>query len=535
MGGRELQGWAQDGSLQGEASLTSLDPRAPDADPAGPGRPPQQAELAEAQARAEWQAGMLAQTEQRSHAASFGLCWPSGCVTLSPGLRALLGLAEDAPVQAAIEALAWLPPEDQALVLHSWCGAVPGQPFEFRHRVVCADGRRLDVLHRGMLLAGPGPGPGPGAEARGVALLQDITAQHMVEHRLQGRASQDEVTGFAWLVDTDSPDAAQVLRQRALAEVVETAGQPRLLARPGGDQMQGFWFSPPLVPSDVAALPGQDKCLPDRFLNRVRRSHTLLLVDDEENILSALKRLLRRDGYQIVTATSAADALQRLVEHEVDVIISDQRMPGMTGVEFLHRAKALYPHTVRMVLSGYTELQSIIDAVNKAGVYKFLTKPWDDKRLRADVAEAFRHKDLADENRRLSLQVETSNADLARLNERLEHLLTQQREHTELLTASAESTRGILDALPAAVLGVDPDGLVAYANERAEAMFSAAEGLLGRALCAVLPGWQPQGDAVTDLQLNGRRFQVRCCEFVLGAGPRGRLLVLLPQPAGTDA
>jgi len=298
--------------------------------------------------------------------------------------------------------------------------------------------------------------------------------------------------------------------------------------------MQGFWFSPPLAPDDFAALLAQDKRLPDRFLNRVRRSHTLLLVDDEENILSALKRLLRRDGYQIITATSAADALQRLVEHEVDVILSDQRMPGMTGVEFLHRAKALYPHTVRMVLSGYTELQSIIDAVNEGAIYKFLTKPWDDVRLRAHVAEAFRQKDLADENRRLSLQVETTNADLARLNERLEHLLTQQREHTDLLAASAESTRGILDALPAAVLGVDPDGQVAYANERAEAMFSGAEGLLGRALGAVLPGCLLRGDAVTDLQLNGRRFQVRCSEFVLGAGPRGQLLVLLPPPADTD-
>ena len=329
-------------------------------------------------------------------------------------------------------------------------------------------------------------------------------------------------------------DMAHGLQMKVLAEGVETEGQLGLLALHGCDQMQGFWFSPPLAPADFAALLAQDKRLPDRFLNRVRRSHTLLLVDDEQNILSALKRLLRRDGYQIITATSAADALQRLVEHEVDVIISDQRMPGMTGVEFLHRAKALYPHTVRMVLSGYTELQSIIDAVNEGAIYKFLTKPWDDERLRTHVAEAFRQKDLADENRRLSLQVETTNADLARLNQRLEHSLTQQRDHTELLAASAESTRGILDELPAAVLGVDPDGLVAYANERAEATFSAGEGLLGRALCAVLPGYQPHSEAVTDLQLNGRRFQVRCSEFVLGAGTRGRLLVLLPQPAGID-
>lgn len=832
---------------------------------------------------------MLMRTELLCRSGSFELRWPSGRITLSPGLRALLGLVDDAPALDGIEALSWVPPEDQALVHGSWRDAVPGQPFAFRHQVVCADGRRLEVLHRGMLSAEPEPESGFGPEALGVALLEDITAQRMAEQRLQARASQDEVTGlpnrgslleqidrlmraasgapcrlalmvldvpriaeiragmgigagdalamslaarlreacggsgavarlgdteFAWLFDTDSPDDDQALRQQALAvqallqapvglgatdvfplcrigvgrypvdadspagllaaahtarleavaggspaffrpetlaralremrieaalrqalavgefelqyqpkvdlaqggvvgaeallrwhpvdlgtvspaefipiaqvagligaidewvmrrvceqaaqwrqaglpalrigvnlspvqlqrpdlahhlesllietgvepewigveltesllmddvertasalrglraigieislgdfgtgfsnlhrlsrlpidvvkidrslvhdvmaateqvsvtraiidmahglqmkvlaEGVETEGQLGLLALHGCDQMQGFWFSPPLAPADFAALLAQDKRLPDRFLNRVRRSHTLLLVDDEENILSALKRLLRRDGYQIITATSAADALQRMVEHEVDVIISDQRMPGMTGVEFLHRAKALYPHTVRMVLSGYTELQSIIDAVNEGAIYKFLTKPWDDERLRAHVAEAFRQKDLADENRRLSLQVETTNADLARLNQRLEHLLTQQRDHTELLAASAESTRGILDELPAAVLGVDPDGLVAYANERAEATFSAGEGLLGRALCAVLPGYQPHSEGVTDLQLNGRRFQVRCSDFVLGAGTRGRLLVLLPQPAGID-
>lgn len=88
---------------------------------------------------------------------------------------------------------------------------MPGPPFEFRHQVVCADGRRLDLLHRGMLSARPGP------EASGVALLQDITAQHLVERRLQARASQDKVTGFAWLVDIDLPDRAQALRQRSLA------------------------------------------------------------------------------------------------------------------------------------------------------------------------------------------------------------------------------------------------------------------------------------------------------------------------------
>ena len=98
----------------------------------------------------------------------------------------------------------------------------------------------------------------------------------------------------------------------------------------------------------------------------------------------------------------------------------------MTGVEFLRRAKELYPDTVRMVLSGYTELQSIIDAVNEGAIYRFLTKPWDDQHLRAHVAEAVRHKDMVDENRRLAEQVNRSNADLAQLNDQLAGLLQRQ-------------------------------------------------------------------------------------------------------------
>src|SRR6185369_3349926 len=106
---------------------------------------------------------------------------------------------------------------------------------------------------------------------------------------------------------------------------------------------------------------------------------TVLLVDDEENMISSLKRLLRREGYRILSAGGGSEGLEILANNRVDVIVSDQRMPQMTGVEFLRRVKTLYPDTVRIVLSGYTELQSITDAINEGAIYKFLTKPWDDE------------------------------------------------------------------------------------------------------------------------------------------------------------
>ena len=122
---------------------------------------------------------------------------------------------------------------------------------------------------------------------------------------------------------------------------------------------------------------------------------TLLLVDDEQNILSALSRLFRRDGYQILTATSGREGLLLLAKNKVGVVLSDQRMPEMNGSEFLSRVRELYPDTIRIVLSGYTDLATVIGAVNRGAIYRFLTKPWDDDLLREHIREAFRHQNAA--------------------------------------------------------------------------------------------------------------------------------------------
>jgi len=328
---------------------------------------------------------------------------------------------------------------------------------------------------------------------------------------------------------------AHGLQMRVLAEGVETEGQLSLLAANRCDLIQGHLFSPAVPAEGLVQLLKEERRLPERFLTRVRRTKTLLLVDDEDNILSSLKRLLRRDGYTILTACNAAEGLKRLAETEVDVILSDQRMPGMTGVEFLRRAKELYPDSIRMVLSGYTELQSIIDAVNEGAIYKFLTKPWDDERLRGHVAEAFRQKDLADENRRLATQVENANTDYIELTARLEHVITQQREQAALLAASAGGMREVLDSLPAPVLGIDPDGTLAFINNAAEALLPEAICALGQPLDDVLPAHLI--DAVRDashntraVDLAGRSFQVLARPLSGSGAMRGRLVLLVERP-----
>lgn len=140
----------------------------------------------------------------------------------------------------------------------------------------------------------------------------------------------------------------------------------------------------------------------DGNARHTRAARVLLLVDDEQNILAALRRVLRRDGYEIHTATSGAEGLEILARHPVGVIVSDQRMPGMTGTQFLSEVKQRFPQTTRMVLSGYTELNSITEAINQGAIYKFLTKPWDDDLLRTHVAEAFQRYELLQENARLA-------------------------------------------------------------------------------------------------------------------------------------
>lgn len=161
---------------------------------------------------------------------------------------------------------------------------------------------------------------------------------------------------------------------------------------------------------------------------------TLLLVDDEENITSALARLLRGSGYEILKANSGEEGLALLANHEVGVIISDQRMPEMTGVEFFSMVKELYPKTVRMILSGYADLDSVTDAINRGAIYKFITKPWDDATLSANVIEAFEHHELMRQRERLLEDIQDANEALARLNGELAMLIEHKDSQVERAT-----------------------------------------------------------------------------------------------------
>lgn len=193
----------------------------------------------------------------------------------------------------------------------------------------------------------------------------------------------------------------------------------------------------------------------------------LLLVDDEPNILNSLRRVLRKDGYEIKTADSGEAALAIMTTWPPDVIVTDQRMPGMSGVSFLRETLLDYPDAIRIVLSGYTELESVTSAINDGAVWKFLTKPWDDIRLCAVVAEAFRTKALADENLQLRGDVAKACEQLEVANSKLMEALQDQKKQKELATEQTKIHQEIFEIIPLPLLAVDMNGLIANANHAA--------------------------------------------------------------------
>lgn len=128
--------------------------------------------------------------------------------------------------------------------------------------------------------------------------------------------------------------------------------------------------------------------------------HKILIVDDEANILNSLARLLHDQDCEIYTAGTVKEALEKLKSIDgVDLIISDNRLPDITGVEFLIKAKQLYPDTMRILITGYPDLESVIRAINNGQVYRFITKPWENEELRLIIKQTLEYYDVLKENR----------------------------------------------------------------------------------------------------------------------------------------
>jgi diguanylate cyclase (GGDEF)-like protein/PAS domain S-box-containing protein len=184
---------------------------------------------------------------------------------------------------------------------------------------------------------------------------------------------------------------ARSLHMQVIAEGVETRAQMAYLRRHRCDEIQGFHFSRALPASQLAQLVRKNRETPDWPAADDSKVQTILVVDDDVDTLSALHRLLRRDNYRVLTASTPDEAFELLALYRVQVVMCDQRMPVMSGTEFLSKVKEMYPDTMRIILSGYTGVKTVLESINRGSIYKFYTKPWNDAELRDNVRLAFRH------------------------------------------------------------------------------------------------------------------------------------------------
>jgi response regulator RpfG family c-di-GMP phosphodiesterase len=170
----------------------------------------------------------------------------------------------------------------------------------------------------------------------------------------------------------------------------------------------------------------------------ITKEHTILLVDDEAGILHSLQRLLRSvANVKVLTAANAEQGLVLLKNSPISLIVSDHRMPGMTGVEFLTEARAIRPETIRILLTGYADLETPVKAINNGSVRYYITKPWDNELLLSRIKESLELYEMMTDNRRLDEITRKQNEELRELNRTLEHRIEEKtaeikKKHEEL-------------------------------------------------------------------------------------------------------
>lgn len=218
----------------------------------------------------------------------------------------------------------------------------------------------------------------------------------------------------------------------------------------------------------------------------------ILCIDDEQNVLRSLTRLFLDDPYEILTAPSGAEGLLILDRSGVvPVVISDYRMPGMNGVEFLSEVRKRWPETVRIVLSGHADVGAIVSAINEGQIYRFVAKPWNDDELRVAVANAIERYDLGRKNLDLTEELRRKNDELTTLNRDLERRVVERTEALTTQNRLLTESLGILDNLPMAVVGMDPEGTVFQCNRKGMVCFGSRIGpVIGANRRDVLTGAQ---------------------------------------------
>ncbi len=187
----------------------------------------------------------------------------------------------------------------------------------------------------------------------------------------------------------------------------------------------------------------------------------LLCVDDETSVLQSLSRLLRHQDYEVLTASSAEEALEMLRTHYVQVVMVDQRMPDMGGIKLLQIIKEKYPDIVRTVLSGFADVATILEAINNGEVYRYLGKPWNDEEIKVTLRQCFEHYFLKQSNVQLMKKVEAQCEDLMNLNSRLGKKLKDKR-------SSFDRAHVFFNHMPSSSICIDNDLNVVFSSHAVE-------------------------------------------------------------------
>ena len=271
---------------------------------------------------------------------------------------------------------------------------------------------------------------------------------------------------------------------------------------------------------------------------------TILCVDDEKNVLKALRRLFYEENYDILLAESGKEGLAILEEHgNVDLIISDYRMPEMNGVDFLREVYKKCPDTIRIVLSGYADTAAVVEAVNLGHIYKFIPKPWNDEELLATVRSGLETRALRKQNDSLSQELKTKNEELEKLNqellsvnENLETLVEKRTEELEIRHHVLRISQAILDVLPLVVIGIDPDDMIVNCNREADDLFNNVTfGMLGHNRHTALPEsinelidiLLQQMDKSRKIMFRKQAYQCQLCQLSPTTA-QGYILVMIP-------
>ena len=243
----------------------------------------------------------------------------------------------------------------------------------------------------------------------------------------------------------------------------------------------------------------------------------VLLVDDDEHVRRALKRVLKRARCRLAEAADAAEALKIIESQPVHVVVSDYRMPGMSGVEFLRVVKDRWPRVQRVLLTGQADTAAVEEAVNQSEIFRFIWKPWDDAHLILTIQSAIDQYWLAEENARLNALISQRNLELEKLNRELDAKLEQR---SRALIRSADEWRACFDAISDPLAIVKPDGEVVRANSA----FARLAGVPVNRLPGLLPvrevygqlprpGGPASGETVAEVPSGERTWLVRTFPF----------------------